>query len=367
MKNSVYHKKLNLNEDKCTWDGWIIECRISDPIYKNLVFIYYRRKYLPPFFERFIDVTFILEEKCSAQKFQINPKAYDIIYIMANTIHPENVDLGIREYERLLKAKFEGLLFDDDNYYYFQNVLKIYGKECYLYGFAFLLNILNFLEENIKEKDKISPLKSYLDQKKKNLFGNDNEIIGSDLHKKKLRNIMDQFIQLLDPYEIQREEERKKLEVETTDGETKKAGENTISAQRKAQLESKINWISKVLRFLCFCINGGLTDYGFTLETFIFYLNRCPTNTQEYFDFIYRAMDIKDLDSTELDPDRLLNISSLTENSKLSFNEEVVAVCIKSGWLSKFLCAESTKHCPNFIKLLLTRYLSNKILCNIVF
>ena len=76
-------------------------------------------------------------------------------------------------------------------------------------------------------------------------------------------------------------------------------------------------------------------------------------------------MDIRDLESAETEGsgEDVNIISSLTENSKLSFNEEAVAVCIKSGWLSKSLSAESAKHCPNFIKLLLNKYLSNKLLC----
>jgi hypothetical protein len=366
LKNTIYHKKFNFNEDKCVWEGWTIECRTSDPIYKNYIFIYYRRKFLPPFFDRMTNVVFILEEKCNPDKFNINPKAFEVINTISNTLQLEHTDQALKEYENLLKSKFDGLLLDDEIYYYFQNILKIYGRDCYLYGSAVLLNILNFLEDNIKEKEKITPLKSYLDQKKKTLFSQDNFLTSNDLHKKRLRSIIEQFIQLLDPNENKREEERKKLEMETDDG---KRGDPTpgLSQQRIAFLSSKIKWKSKVNRFLFYCINGGLTDYGFTMETMLFYLSRCPTNTQEYIDFVYRSMDIRDLDAIELEGDNLVNISSLTENSNLSFNEESVAICIKTGWLSKYLSAESTKHCPNFIKLLLNRYLSNKLLCKISF
>ena len=366
LKNTIYLKKFNLNEDKCVWDGWTIECRTSDPIYKNYVFIYYRRKFLPPFFDRMTNIVFILEERCSSEKYLINPKAYEVICTMSNSLQLEHNDLAIKEYENLLKAKFDGLLLDDETYYYFQNIIKIYGRDCYIYGSAVLLNILNFLEDNIKEKEKITPLKSYLDLKKKSLFSNDNNISNSDLHKKRLRVILEQFFQILDPMENKREEERKKLEMESDDG---KKGESTpgISQQRLAFISSKMKWKSKVNRFLFYCINGGLTDFGFTMENMLYYLARCPINIQEYVDFVYKIMDIRDLDANETDTEATVNISSLTENSNLSFNEEAVAVCIRSGWLSKYLSAESTKHCPNFIKLLLNRYLSNKLLCKISF
>jgi len=364
LKNNVYQKNFNLQEDKCSWDGWIIECRTSDPYYSNLIFIYFRRKFLPPFFDRFINAIFILTENCSKTQYNINPKAHDIIYTMANTLCPENVELGIREYKSLLECKFEGLLYDEETYYYFQNILKIYGKTCYLYGFAYLIYILNFLDDNLKEKEKISPLKAFVELKKKSLFGSDSDFAPNDLCKERLNNILNKFLDKLSPQEDKKDEEKRKLEAETTDGETKKLGENHMTPNKIAQSKLKKNWKSKVLRFLCYCVNGGLTDFNFTFETFLNSISKCQTNIQEFTDFIYKAMDIEDLDANEYEGgDSNLQVSSLTDNSNISFNEEIVAVCIKSGWLSKTLSSESTKHCPNLIKLLLTRNLSNKILC----
>lgn len=145
--------------------------------------------------------------------------------------------------------------------------------------------------------------------------------------------------------------------------------------ERKKALEKKMKrllvWRTKVMRFLTYCINGGLSDYILTYESFISLYNKCQTTNNDINEFIFYSMNVIDLDNQA----GLLNedgnsyfktqIASLNDKSNFTFNEESLAVCIKSGWLSKYL-SESWNHFPQFCKILITNHCSNKILSKIL-
>jgi hypothetical protein len=122
-------------------------------------------------------------------------------------------------------------------------------------------------------------------------------------------------------------------------------------------------WRSKVMRFLTYCINGGLTDYMLTFESFIQFYNKCQSTNNDLGDFIYQCMDIIDMENNLVDENYKINVmvGSLNEKSKIFFNDDAVAICIKSGFLAKYL-SETMHHCPHFIKILINGYCTNKIL-----
>ena len=135
---------------------------------------------------------------------------------------------------------------------------------------------------------------------------------------------------------------------------------------KKKTLDFKLRkefWRRKCYRFLAFCVNGGLTDYMFTFEMFIDFSNRVQSNNllSDLNDFIFYSMNINDIDAEIFDENSKIYIPSLNDRSNLIFNEDILCICIKTGWLTKYL-SESAKHAPTFMKLLLSKYCSNKIL-----
>jgi hypothetical protein len=166
-KNQIYNRRFNLTEDIAQWEGWIIEARTYDfPTLNNIICIYLRRKFIPPYFSNFQNITIILtEEALSKEKFQINPKAYELIDLVASSIH-YSIPVNNKEYLPILRAKVNSLLLDEDAFYYFENTLGIIGNDVHRIGYGFLYWIILFLEANIKtEKEYFDQLRKAIDQK----------------------------------------------------------------------------------------------------------------------------------------------------------------------------------------------------------
>lgn len=409
-KNKIYQKKYNLNEDIAQWEGWTIEARTCDPIYKNLIFIYLRRKFIPPYFDTFQNITLIYKENCRSDNYKLNPAANEVIELAANTIH-FTTGINNKEYALFLRAKIDGLLVDEESLYFFQTNLQLIGKDVHKFGFEFLYTALQFVEKNGRDKDKLQPIRNYVESKIKAY--NDNDAVALDVNVSHITGKNPNFSALVDEFYnmiglAQAEEEKNQdpsLEMVKddndptpgeTDGkdtptpkddttkdtpendeeeneETPNVNTNQMKSDLVKQQEERakrqnriLTWRTKVNRFLTYCLNGGLTDYLMTYEQFILFFFKCQHLSNELNDFIMSSMNLIDLENIVFDENDKLRISiqSLNENSKISFNEDAVAVCIKSGFLSKQL-SESFTYCPTFIKLLLTNYCTNKMLSKI--
>lgn len=143
-----------------------------------------------------------------------------------------------------------------------------------------------------------------------------------------------------------------------------------LSEKKKLEIKKEIEWKRhtiwrlKVMRFIIYCLNGGLTDYMMTFDRFISdMLNKCQSTNNDLSDLIFQTINLIDLYNYNVDEKQTSKdiIVSINENSRLLFNEEAMAVCIKSTFLSKYL-SESISQFPKFLKLLIQNYCSNKIL-----
>jgi hypothetical protein len=153
------------------------------------------------------------------------------------------------------------------------------------------------------------------------------------------------------------------------DQDKKQAQRQKEIEQHKARLnkQKELTWRGKVLRFLTYCISG-LSDYMITFEQFITYNSKCQSGSSDLNDFIQESMCIQDLDSfnPQLEEIKFLkcqNITSLNEKSTIRFNEESISSCIRQGYIVEQI--DNIKNFPEFLKLLLSKYCSNKILSNI--
>ena len=95
------------------WEGWTIEARVCEPEYKNVVFVFLRRKYIPPYFDTYQDFILVLNENSSFENYEINPEAYNVIYLAANSLSTPIIST-VKENQLFLSAKIDSLLVDED-------------------------------------------------------------------------------------------------------------------------------------------------------------------------------------------------------------------------------------------------------------
>jgi len=132
-------------------------------------------------------------------------------------------------------------------------------------------------------------------------------------------------------------------------------------SENEKLLKIKRNWTIKVMRFLTYCLNGGLTDFMMTYEKFLvefFYKNQSTNNDLE--DLIFQTSNIIDLENNgeKITKEK---VGSITDNSKLYFNEDALCVLIRTGFLGKLLSDNMTAF-PKFLSVIILKYCTNKIL-----
>jgi len=157
IKNSIYYKKYNFNEDESVWEGWTIRYRKNNIQknnnnfdnqnfkiqVKNYAFVYLRRKFLSPYFDTFRQCVLILEEDSKEADFDFSKEAIDVLELAANSLATsEKVSETFR---MVLEAKMNSLLIvDEEIFTYYLNNLKIFEVEIIWIGFAFIYSILKF-------------------------------------------------------------------------------------------------------------------------------------------------------------------------------------------------------------------------------
>jgi hypothetical protein len=145
---------------------------------------------------------------------------------------------------------------------------------------------------------------------------------------------------------------------------------NNISIRErdpKEEWKIKLIWKTKCMRFLSYCLNGGLTDFMLTYEKFISeFVMKVQSTNNDIVELIFQTiniMDLKNILGNEIFSSKDM-ISSANEGSELIFNEDALAVCIKTGFLSKNIF-DSPSSFSKFLKFILQFYCTNKILSKI--
>jgi hypothetical protein len=125
--------------------------------------------------------------------------------------------------------------------------------------------------------------------------------------------------------------------------------------------------MTKVNRFLYFCMNGGLCDFAFNFKDLANELSK----SIEFNQFFYSLMNIINTNSVsnkkENDDfsDLFQNIDYSDQKIEIFFNEDAVCGMIKTGTIFK-LYSDNIEYSIKFIKMLLNeKYSSNKILGNL--
>jgi hypothetical protein len=165
--------------------------------------------------------------------------------------------------------------------------------------------------------------------------------------------------------------------LETTDGLTTDNGmENNGNEDKKKKpymteediIYKKHIWYSKVMRFVGYCLNGGLSDFSLTYEKFINeIILKIQTSNNDIIDLIYQTINLvngKQI-SKELASNRDI-MTIISSGKELKFNEDIFAICIRTGFLAKTICENIGIFCK-LLNYILENHCSNKILSKIIF
>ena len=370
LENESFNKKINMNEDMSLWEGWKIIVRTCEPIYSNMIFLFLRRKYIPPYFDTYQDFCLILTEKSSYDNYEINPEGIKIINLAANTLSTP-ITTTVNENKLFLQAKVDSLLVDEDTLYFYQNVYGIIGKDIYTFGYEFLAALI-FYFETTNVKDAVLPLKKIIEKKKKKFelicdkwYTNDKtknfdfmEKIISNIERVTKSKLSDQLIDndILTTEEDNKEERK----IENENEELITPNQNLKKNSNFSKDKFAIIWTKKLSRFLAFVLNGGLTDYKINYEEFLRnILDVCQKSNNDISDLCYNTINFKDLyvkSNKVFQPKSVL--VSLDADSEISFNHDAIVHCIAANFLQKYLESIGYK----FISTILVNHCTNQML-----
>lgn len=128
-------------------------------------------------------------------------------------------------------------------------------------------------------------------------------------------------------------------------------------------LHKKQIWFSKVMRFVGYCLNGGLTDFSLTYEKFLYdFILKIQTTDSDIIDLVYQSINLVNGKQTSKEFSSNRDIMSIiSSGNELKFNENILAVCIKTGFLAKSICENIGIFCK-MLNYILEHNCTNKIL-----
>jgi hypothetical protein len=345
--NSAYVKKMNLIKDPALWEAWKIECRTNQVGFKglNLVFIFLRRKYIPPLYETYQEMILTLVEEYDETNLgvEISPKSMDIIEMAADSLTSEETYPQFRDGVRYIENKLDSLLVQNHSLDFFFNDMKIYGKESYKLGLIFTYKIIQYLAEFLKEK--VALLKEKV---LKRIF--DFSAISSDTKLKKENfekfinnNDFDQIILNNDLY-----------------------FDNLFTTAPNH--DAIIQWQQKRLKFLVNCLNGSLTFNLLDLRRLVAWVKGIP-ELKSLNQILFQLLDIKVTSVSDEPIEPRINhlVNKMYNIKELHFNEDLMAILIENDYLRIMQEVESEYVYTEFLKYLLENHFSNKLFSAIYF
>ena len=372
LKNEIFTKKINLNEDMSSWEGWRIDARVCDPEYRNLIFIFLRRKFIPPYFDTYQDFIIVLNENSSLENYEINPEAYNVINLVANSLSTP-ITTTVKENELFLSAKVDALLVDEETLYFYQTVYGIYGEDIYTFGYE-LLSMLIYYFEGTNVKEEIECLKPVVETKKKkwNLVCKKWEGFESTRNFEFLKKIKEYILNITRSKTGGKMKKKKGMTDDdpagtynpaqlkgTKDGDDWKSRFNMDKTKKLDKFV--LVWTKKIMRFIGFVLNGGLTDFKISYDQFLKQiLDLCQNTNHDIYELCYYSINLRDLQSPSknkiFQPKSI--IPSLTSDSVINYNNNPMEYCISSNFLQKHLEGTGNK----FVAILLVNHCSNQLL-----
>jgi hypothetical protein len=326
------------------WEGFKIEIRTGGDREDNVIYLFLRRKFVPPFFDTFVDITIKLSEPYVVNFIEFSADANLILETLADSLSYIEKNLGVSEYGILLNARVEGLLLDTESMQFFANNLRISGVECYRIGLDYVYKILLLIEDVDKEKFKL--IKHFL-KKKIEIFYKDYNKTNSlgDFN----LNEYERFLKYNEPDLILRNFEKL----------------ITTASNQEYLSMHKVAWETKVWRYLGYCLNGGLTNDTLSLIDLI-YVYKLVTGTLKYtlatqFNSLIN-MRIYNFKNERLEPRITTIINNFSTIKSFEFNNKILSLFVKTGCLMSIQSIENELNYSLFIKFILEGHLNLEFL-----
>jgi hypothetical protein len=345
--NSGYVKKMNLSKDQALWEGWKIECRTKQVGFKglNLVFIFLRRKYIPPLFETYQEIMLTLIEEYDETNtgVEISPSSISIIEMAADSLTSEETYPSFSDGVKYIQHKIDSFLVQNNSLDFFFNDMKIYGKESYKLGLIFTYKIIQYLAEFLKEKVNILKEKVLKRIYDFSAISSDSNLKKENFEKYINNNEFDQIFLSNDLY-----------------------FDNLFTTAPPE--DAIIHWQQKRLQYLVNCLNGALTFNLLNLRRLVEWVKGIG-ELKSLNPILTQLLDIKVISHSDEPIEPKVNhlVNKLYNIKELHFNEELMAIAIEIDYLRIMQEVESDNVYSEFLKYLLENHFSNKLFSAIYF
>ena len=214
---------------------------------KNISFIFIRKKFIPPFYDKYQDFLFILVDNYQEEFPLIYPKFNWIFETMVDSLFINEPLLTFNEYKRILLPKIEGLLLNDEELTYLFSTYGDIGTTSLIQGMNYVYKLIVIMLNNSSTfkkqyKDHLEDIKRSLWEKMTIKGKEEDPNYNKDSHEKTLLHLSIEEI-IEDFY----------LVINTT-GSIEYYNSN------------KGVWLRKVWNFISYCVNGGVTNNRLTFD-----------------------------------------------------------------------------------------------------
>lgn len=301
LRNQQRQKRMNLAGDMAAWYCW--EIIIMTPS-ATLICLLLRRQFIPPVCNTAQDIAVLL--RCPLDNKGNLPKALLIeAHLIADSICPDAPT--VIPYRKIVKAKLDGLRFDDESFDWIKSHLKL-NTRWQNYAKAFLKAILRiFVEGNPKT------------------FGED-------------------FLRLpeLKPEEHSSDEEAEERIPEDLDQiirEVESYRDEMLPDDRTERLKVKNRWVNRVARYFAWAVDGGVLHSKFTLDIMVEHITLLPDAAYKNALKALRFMlHVRPLDMTKpYDESPLVTHLKETNLKEFTFNDRVIRALLTQDYLRKRL------------------------------
>lgn len=308
IKSGVYHKRSNLTLDSAQWSGWEIQLRDAK---KDTLIIMLRRKYIPPMLDVFQDIAIVMNGPVIEKKdSKTSLEFIGFIRNMADSLYSVNTLHVVSQnsiYRLLVDEKANGLLLDDDTYFFYQYKKDIKPKQI-TFGVKYLSCILKILGEVSDEYITLEKelLKKYANELQYDIY----EVL--NIKESDPTNLINEFL---------------KLSYQGTDNTKKKL------------------WLYKLSRYLAYCVDGGLLNGQFSLVEILYhynYLSSTSNNLLKVINFLLhltlesQEIEVEFFQSNEgikLEISSILNKIKKINSGNYLYNEKVMKTLIENDFL----------------------------------
>ena len=213
----------------------------------NISFIFIRKKYIPPFYDKYQDFLFILVDNYQEEFPLIYPKFNWIFETMVDSIFINEPLLTFNEYKRILLPKIEGLLLNDEELTYLFSTYGYIGTTSLIHGMNYVYKLIIIMLTNSSTfkpqyKDHLEDIKRSLWEKMTIKGKEEDSNYNKDSHEKTLLHLS--IEEIIEAFYL----------VINTTGSIEYYNSN------------KGVWLRKVWNFISYCVNGGVTNNRLTFN-----------------------------------------------------------------------------------------------------